>query len=708
MVLGNPKLPMLKKLIEVPVGANPKVKIVSYNVTEYNLSDFGILNPIIPSQPSVSKDIHAKKPEFKYNESVYSNNAYLSNDLASIDIIGFMRGVRIGRLNIAPVQYNPVTNSIMVYNDLEVEITFDNADVAQTIALKEKNYSIYFNAVYDKLLNYKPLQVKANLTQYPVKYVIVAPPMFQAALQPFVQWKTKKGFTVVEAYTNNPLVGTTTTSIKAYLQGLYTAGTVSDPAPSFVLFVGDVAQIPAFPGTTDSHVTDLYYCEYTGDFLPECYYGRFSANDTSELNPQIRKTLEYEQYLMPDPSFLGNCVMISGQDESGGTYSLLNGDGQINYGTTYYFNPAHNMNSHTYLYATSGTSAAAIINNVSAGCAFANYTAHGSPDGWYDPAFSISDIAGLTNAHKYPLMVGNCCLTNKFDDALCFGEALLRANNKGAIGYIGGSNSSYWDEDYWWGVGYKTVAANPTYSAANLGSYDCTFHDQGEAFANWFVTQGQMISAGNLAVTQSGSSLTGYYWEIYHLMGDPSLMIYFSVPPAITATYNPQVNIGDTTFTVDTEPYAYIGISQNGILHGVALADIHGSAVIHCTAFTTAGIANVVVTKQNRAPKIDNIIVTAVNEISTSENGSLTCYPNPVADNALINYTVNHNGDVSIVLFNSFGQKVRTLVLDANKSKGVYSVTLDARGLSDGIYYCILNSDNNIITRKLVITKNKF
>jgi hypothetical protein len=391
------------------------------------------------------------------------------------------------------------------------------------------------------------------------------------------------------------------------LQGLYTAGTPADPAPSFVLFVGDVAQIPSFTGTTGSHVSDLYYCEYTGDFIPEIYYGRFSATTVNELTPQIDKTLEYEQYLMPSKSFLDTCVMIAGQD---GTYGPLHGDGQINYGTSTYFNASNGLYSHTYLYAISGASSSEIISNVSTGCSFANYTAHGGPDGWSNPSFNNANVATLENAHKYPLMVGNCCLTNKFDDALCFGEALLRANNKGAIGYIGGSNSTYWDEDYYWGVGSRgSILVNPTYSASELGSYDRTFHSHGEPFSEWFATQGQMISAGNLAVTQAGTSVD-YYWEIYHLMGDPSLMIYYSVPPPMTVTYIPLVPLGSTSITINTNvPFSYAAVSMNGVLFGAALSDTNGVAVVPTTAFVTPGYATIVVTKQNRQPFIDSVIV---------------------------------------------------------------------------------------------------
>jgi len=608
ITIGDPKLPMLKKIIEIPVGATPTVNIVSYTVKDYKLSDYGIQDKLIPSQPSVSKDPRKTLPDFKYNKSTYEADQFNTGDLVTVDVLGMMRGERLARLNIAPVQYNPVTNTIRVYNDIVVEITYPGADVAQTISMKKNSYSLYFESMFDnQLLNYKPvIAAKDTMTKYPVKYVIVADPMFQTALQPFIQWKTKKGFTVVEAYTNNAAVGTTTTSIKSYLQGLYNAGTASDPAPSFVLFVGDVAQVPAFTGNAGTHVTDLYYCEYTGDYLPEVYYGRFSATSVSELQPQIDKTLEYEKYLMPDPSYLNQCVMIAGQDPTNGP---LYGDGQINYGTTTYFNSAHGLTSHTYLFAVSGSSASQIISDVSSGVCMANYTAHGSPDGWANPSFGVADVATLANNHKYPLMIGNCCLSNKYDDAVCFGEALLRASGKGAVGYIGGSNSSYWDEDYWWGCGYKTVVVNPTYNASTLGAYDRTFHDHGELFGEWYASQDQMIFAGNLAVTQSGSSSAEYYWEIYCLMGDPSLMIYYGVPPALTATYSPLIPLGSTSFTVNTEPYAYVAVSMGGVLYGAALANASGVAVVPLAAISAPGTADVVATKQNRSPFISTVTV---------------------------------------------------------------------------------------------------
>jgi len=114
-------------------------------------------------------------------------------------------------------------------------------------------------------------------------------------------------------------------------------------------------------------------------------------------------------------------------------------------------------------------------------------------------------------------MIGNACSTTTFQLGECLAEALVRAEGKGALGYIGCTNESFWDEDYYWAVGIGPIKANPTYEETGLGMYDRAFHDNGEPETDWYTTQGQMIYAGNLAVTESNSKYTKYYCDIYTL-----------------------------------------------------------------------------------------------------------------------------------------------------------------------------------------------
>lgn len=604
--IGKPQLPTFNKLIELPYGGDYQVIVKGYSEEIIPLSAYGISNKIIPCQPSYSKNIPANEIQFQMDATTYSKDEFLANSIASIEQVGTMRGVKLANLVISPIQYNPVTNTLRILNNLQVEVKYNNPDAAATLNAYENHYSPAFDANFSSVILY-PLNARKDvISKYPMKYVIVSDPMFQTQLQPFIQWKRKKGFTIIEAYTNNASVGTTTTSIKNYLQGLYTAGTTANPAPTYVLFVGDVAQIPAFTGTTGTHPSDLYYCTFDGasDNIPDMYYGRFSASATSQLQPQIDKTLMYEKYTMPSTGYLDTAYLVAGVDAS---WSPTHANGQINYASTYF----NTTNGYSYVYSklypeTDNSAFDPTMRAViGAGVGYANYTAHCSESGWADPSYLTSNIAQMTNTNKYGLMIGNCCLSNKFDypSGDCFGESLLKTANKGAVGYIGASNNSLWDEDFYWSVGVRsTVTATPTFSATALGAYDKLFHTQSITEANWFITNGQMTQGGNIAVQSSNSTNKVYYWEIYHLMGDPSVMTYLSIPTALTVTYSNPQNVGVTSLNVTTQAGAYVAISLNGVLLDAKLAGTNGIAALTFSAINTADTADIVVTKQNRQP----------------------------------------------------------------------------------------------------------
>ncbi len=180
---------------------------------------------------------------------------------------------------------------------------------------------------------------------------------------------------------------------------------------------------------------------------------------------------------------------------------------------------------------------------------------------------------------------------------------MVRATDKGALSYIGATNSTYWDEDYWWAVGFKAVSPSPSYNPDYLGLYDRLFHDHGEALDQWYITQGQFAVAGNLAVTQSGSYLEDYYWEVYHLLGDPSVSIYLPEPPLPEVDFITSILPGTTSFSVNTEPYLYVALSMNGVLHGAGLSDENGLTEIEIfEPIFEPGVANIVVTGQNIEP----------------------------------------------------------------------------------------------------------
>jgi hypothetical protein len=602
--IGDPKLPVFHKLIETPLNSGFSISITNTVYKEYDLNSYGINYRIIPAQPPLSKNItDPDKIPFVINSSTYLINDWLGGPLVKIIPQGILRSLNLARIDISPIWYNPFTGKLRVYEKMDIKVIFTNGDIQSTIQLKKQTYSPYFSKLNEGIINFKQMP-DSLIIAAPVTYVIVADPAFRDALQSFITWKKKKGFNVIVGYTNNPLVGNTNTSIKNYLQDLYNNPPAGWQKPSFVLFAGDVAQIP--PWTVNGHPSDMYYCDYTGDNMPDVFYGRFAAQTVAQLQAYIDKTLEYEQYTMPSDAFLGEVTMVAGSDPTNGP---LYGNGQINYGTSTYFNFAHQILSHTYLQPepNGGNYAQQIHQNVSNGVAFANYTAHGSEDGWANPEFLIADIAPLQNNHKYCLMVGNCCKTANFGTD-CFAKEVTRTPGKGALGYIGCSDYSYWDEDYWWADGFKTVTTNPVYDPQHRGAYDGAFHDHGENPSEWFVTMDQMVFGGQLAVQESSSGIKLYYWETYCLMGDPSLSVYYSIPSQVSATYPSVIISGTTSMTVNTEPYAYVAVAlHDTTLLGAKTADSSGIVFLSFSPQSSPDSLSIVVTKQNRKPKIGEI-----------------------------------------------------------------------------------------------------
>jgi subtilisin-like proprotein convertase family protein len=609
--VGQPELPMMNRLFEIPLGATVRTDVVEVETRTIDLGAHGIEHAIFPAQPSMPKSADAASWPFVYDPAAYGV-VRVGDELVRVHEMGQLRAMSLGRVDVAPITYFPAEHRIEVAERVTLRLHFDGADAVQEAALKTSTRSPYFRTLYRSIAGDRSgREGESDLVSDVVTMVVVAPPEFETQLQEFVEWKTERGFHTVLAITGTPEVGSTKESIRDYLHELYLNGTPELPAPSFVIFVGDVAQMPTFFEGGDA--TDRPYCAVGGDLLPDMYYGRFSATNASQLQAILDKTLMYDRFEMPDPSYLADVVMIAGMDSGHGSTW---GNGQINYGTGYYFNTAHGLNSYTYLYPESGSHSSDIVQHASDGMAYINYTAHGSETSWADPSFTQSNINSLSNYGKYGLVVGNCCLTSTYDRDECFAETWLRAEDKGAIGYIGGSNSTYWDEDYWWGVGNGPIVSNPTYEETGLGAYDGFFHDHGEPMDQWYVCNDAEIFRGNLAVMEAGSSLTTYYWNIYNLMGDPSLMVYLGVPSDNPVDHPETIFTTSSAVPIDALPGSYVGITQNGALIAAGTVDASGSRDFAVApGALVPGSARMVVTAQNREPYVADVVVAIPAEV---------------------------------------------------------------------------------------------
>jgi hypothetical protein len=700
--IGNPELPASHQLLAVPFGATPHVNVINYTTTDYRLSDYGI-GTILPHQPSVRKDQNPDEVEFVYNAEAYQTRSLASAPEASIEVQGTMRGIRIGSLVINPVSYNPASNTLRVFNNIEVEISFDGADRAETERMLLNTYSPYFDIVYKQMFNYRQIMDvytdHPDLMAYPVHMIVITPENYISALQPWINWKIQKGFDVNVVTTAQ--AGGNYNAIQSYVQNLYNTGVSQGATPTFLILVGDTGQIPGkTSGTATQKVTDLYYGSVDNDYFPDMFYSRMSAENTNQVTAIVNKILQYEQYTMPDPSYLSNVTLIAGWDSY---WNARIGRPTINYATTYYYNTAHGFNQvNAYLQQGQYTGC---YNTLNTGVGFINYTAHGAETSWSDPYFSVSNVNALTNTNKYFLAMGNCCLTGNFGYSQpCFGEAMLRGENKAAYSYIGSCPVTYWYEDYYFGVGATNVFnQTPTLENTATGVYDGIWMD------DTYNTVSSMTFLGNIAVCYAStggyqtSSNPTYYWQAYHVLGDGSIMPYRVNPTPNTVSHASSIPSGSSNFAVNAQAGSYVGISQNNVLKGAALVPASGSVNVPVSGITSGQQVKIVVTKPQRQPYIQDINVgggggsyTITVSANPSNGGTVTgggsynqgqsCTVSATANNGFTFTNWTENGSVvstqANYTFTVTGN--RNLVANFQGQQQSYTITVSANPTNGG------------------------
>lgn len=574
---GAPQLPLWQQLVELPDSVT-SIVVEQAEWQQHALPATGMM--LAPAAPTRLKSMppEAVQPDI----TIYGNNAPYGLPLATLTPLGSMRGTRLGRLTISPFRYNAVEGTIECCHHCRISIRFGH-NGATAHAAAQSNPLL---AGLPLLCAEAPrtgakayLNGMASADEAPV-LMVVMPQAYEEAMQPLLHWKRQEGY-VVETYLCD---GQSREAIQEFLQQRYDAATVLHPAPQALMLVGDIDHIPVWMGRhtvagLDFHRTDLYYAEYTGDYLPDVLLGRLSVDDTAELRAVVAKTLAYERYELADTAYLGRSLLVAGKEETPPAPTVTNG--QVNYLKQCLM--AHDPEHDTFCYynPASDTLVDTLLQRLRQGVGLVSYTAHCNINGWRHPMLYSSDIDTLTSPYHYFLAINNCCRTNEIIGT-CFGEHLLRKADGGAIGAVGASNETLWEEDYYWAVGCgATPTDTPSYHAAQLGAYDRLLHTHQEPAVLHAPCQGQLPHAGNWAVTASGSTHDAFYWEIYSLLGDPTLMPYIGTPAAQLLTADP-VHMGDNLLTLHGTPGARVAATRGDTLYGLCLIDSTGLGLLHC------------------------------------------------------------------------------------------------------------------------------
>lgn len=516
-------------------------------------------------------------------------------------------------------------------------------------------------------------------------FLVVSRPQFQEGLQEFVQWKRQEGFDVVELYVE--------TGQRMLVQEAIVNQLPADSSlwPAYLLLVGDHEQLEAFPGNTaldgEAHFTDLPYADFAGDYQPEALLGRWPVNDTVELRTVVEKTLRYEQFSSMDTAQLRRVLLVAGREYGNPAPTTTNG--QVNYLKREVKLSHPELDTLCWYNPDSDGQGEAITDAIGQGACLMNFTGHCTFSGWNHPTLTAEmvEAAGMTQPSVW---VNNGCQSNGFAGT-GFGERLLRMPVGGAVGVVGATNSTLWAEDYYWALGAKdTLSLDPPYDSTSPGAFDGLVRRQRTT-----ATLGELLRDGNRAVEASGSAYTRFYWEIYCLLGDPSLKPWLGIPQPMTLTVD-SVQVGQSEVSVEGTPGARVTAVQGNELLGLADIDNSGHAVIVLQRVLDTLPLFITATGVDRRP----LMVTF--DLDTSSVGTNTphlspltfhLYPNP----ACSDITIETSRPMVLTVFDLQGHIV------ISPTSVNTSFIIPHSSLRPGIYFVNAVTDKETFGRKLII-----
>jgi len=675
---GSPAVPIVKRYFEVSYGVSLSLNIL---YTDNQILDSGF--NVVPAFEPYDEYPGAPEPTPARNETLYNTDFYYPTECASIDSEWatnpmVIRGHRILPVTFYPVQFNPVQGKLRVYSKIEVRIEYDYP--AHVDAVPSRLESPAFVTLCEGLIaNYRyrpdfhadpyvPLW-EPEQEDLGAEYLIITHDDFYDAVQPLAEWKERKGVRtrVVKTSEIAPAALLTANEIFDYIQTAYNTW---NPAPSYLLLVGDSEYIPTHYHTThksSSHggaktPTDLYYTTVDGtDYFPDIYVGRLSVDSNQDAMTVVQKILNYEK-TPPFTAAFYNHITASAQfqDDNDNGYEdrrfILTAESIRNYllsegydvSRVYTADPAvtpTRYNNGRYdagqslpneLLRSNGFawdgSAADINTNITNGCFFLYHRDHGisdnfyhhgdgwygGADGWSDPAYYTWDVGGLANGDLLPLIFNIECQSGWFD-----GE--IDQTNDPDLTH----NSESICETFVRHAGGGAIAAIGSTRNSQSGYNDYLMYGFLAAICPGYNTVyttgglysfGQILSFGKMYIADSYSYRDAYVrqaFEMYHLFGDPETQLWTKRPTGLNVNHPSTIGSqGSQEFLVSVTDgsgnpiqFAKVCLDKDTDIYEVVYTNSDGHAYFNIEP--SAGEMNITVTKHNCRPYLDTIIVTA-------------------------------------------------------------------------------------------------
>jgi hypothetical protein len=550
---GKPLLPSFGRFIQIPRGCDFKISTKHSKPLEFK----DIL--ITPAQELATDGSEGK---FEFGQEAYSEDTLYPEKMVEVSGPQLMDEYNVLSIHVRPLQYNPAKKILFGCANITVSIKLSSKEKVDQEEMAEHPYEdpTANNEGFGNLVLNPERRINERLTVLrdprvgiPHKprgpeFLIIYDETLKKPANKLANWKNMRGL-VTETVSINS-VGNTVGKIKKYIRD---RRRFFMSRLRYVLLFGDVKNIVSqeIAGKTTDH-----YFYTSGDaagssdcLLPWVSGGRIPVRTEEEGMSVVDQIIRYEKRPPCDPEYYRRMTFAAyfqddaPQDGNADRAYMKTMEGIRNHMITQGFDVdrvyvSNNPNPAKYKDGTpvpqevkdaivDGARATdMLISDTSEGQLAFGHRDHGNDGGWAHPSFRTNDLQNILS--QYPSIFYSInCLTGRFDanPMDCFAEAILTLDG-GAPSLIAATElSGTWRNDsmmkalfdaMWPGV----ISTFPGTTA----SYSVKYNRLGDILN--YAKSYLLIAHG------SNSGVKGHF-EIYHVIGDPTLQLWADEPQSV-------------------------------------------------------------------------------------------------------------------------------------------------------------------------------
>lgn len=562
----------------------PELQIRGNNVNTMKMGDLEILRKDgLPPLPFISGIIaideqgsfaatveHVETYRIALDETPASLKEPYPPQQLSLDMPRILRDFRIARFQYIPVQYLPEENELLVTRSVGIAIRKVAPHGKNEKVSGREKISLAFENLYRKvILNFGAFSRFSSDT---VLLLIITPDGYESYLGPYVQWKERTGLITKVVKFSDISSNPTYAQIRDFIHSEYVN---SEHPPDYFLAIGDAGTFPVkysydYSGFPGSYANDNYFVcmDSQYEIFPDIFGARLPVQNSFQLETMLNKIINYEETpYTADPFWMEYALMVADdQYPSQAQTKHRIRESLLAYGY------AHVDSIYAKHYFSSYTIGAAITNAVNEGRGFVNYRGRGWSTAWYasfGSIFTISQISGLNNGRKIPVVTSVGCGVAKFDEYNCFGEQWMRngtpTSEKGAVSFFG-----------------------PTWNTHTRHNNKLDTGIYRGLFKEGLTTFGEATTRGKYYMYSvcGPSDTTDTQMNEYLILGDPTLLARTTSPKQLTVIHPSVVPLGQSVLLISVSDMdgpverAFVSASMENFFHVSRHTDSNGMVAL--------------------------------------------------------------------------------------------------------------------------------